>query len=286
MSLSVDTIARYAIGTETSDAVLAIEVAQVEHRLNLLDSWNIPAGSRVLEIGCGQGTSTTVLASAVGPEGHVDAVDPGPPDYGAPYTLAQAQAHISSTAIGDRISWHNADPMDFLAQNPDKKWDFVVFAHCIWYFDNQDVLVKMLAALKGRATNLLICEYAMKATEKAALPHVLAAITRASLEAHNKDSEANIRCMLAPDEIKKAAKQSGWTLDVEDSVVPGPNLSDGHWETSDVKSTSFLEEINKFVSDQRVNAVLKASREAVLAAIAAVDGAKTRTMDVWVARFN
>lgn len=51
----------------------------------------ITPGSHVLELGCGQGTATTVLAEAVGSAGHVDAVDPGAPDYGAPFTLAEAQ---------------------------------------------------------------------------------------------------------------------------------------------------------------------------------------------------
>lgn len=31
---------------------------------------------------CGQGDCTIVLADAVGEGGHVDAVDPGSPDYG------------------------------------------------------------------------------------------------------------------------------------------------------------------------------------------------------------
>ena len=55
---------------------------QFEHRVNIVKSWNILPGSRVLEIGPGQGDCTTVLASAVGDSGHVDAVDPAPLDYG------------------------------------------------------------------------------------------------------------------------------------------------------------------------------------------------------------
>ena len=40
-------------------------------------------GSRVLEIGCGQGDTTVVLAELVGEEGKVIGVDPGPLDYGS-----------------------------------------------------------------------------------------------------------------------------------------------------------------------------------------------------------
>lgn len=57
---------------------------QFEHRANIVKSWNIPPGSRVLEIGPGQGDCTIVLATAVGESGHVDAVDPAPLDYGTP----------------------------------------------------------------------------------------------------------------------------------------------------------------------------------------------------------
>lgn len=55
---------------------------QMDHRLDLVSFWGITPGSRVLEIGCGQGDCTIVLADAVGESGHVDAVDPGAPDYG------------------------------------------------------------------------------------------------------------------------------------------------------------------------------------------------------------
>jgi ubiquinone/menaquinone biosynthesis C-methylase UbiE len=54
----------------------------MEHRLELLSFWDIKAGSRVLELGCGQGDCTIPLADAVGETGHVHAVDPGAPDYG------------------------------------------------------------------------------------------------------------------------------------------------------------------------------------------------------------
>jgi predicted methyltransferase len=56
----------------------AIPVSQTKHRFEILSRWNIPSGSRVLELGCGQGDCTAVLAHIVGPTGHVTAVDPGP----------------------------------------------------------------------------------------------------------------------------------------------------------------------------------------------------------------
>jgi len=57
-------------------------LAAIKHRQRLLSYWKIKPGDNILEIGCGQGDFTVVLADAVGPHGHVVAVDPGPLDYG------------------------------------------------------------------------------------------------------------------------------------------------------------------------------------------------------------
>lgn len=279
-----DKIALYS--PRLSDKHLPIEVVQAKHRIELVNKWQIPPGSRVLELGCGQGTCTNVLAETVGPDGHVDAVDPGSPDYGSPFTLGQAQAHISGTEVGPRITWHNADPTEFLAKNADATWDFAVLAHCIWYFDKWQVLEDMLRALKGRVKKLLVAEYALKATEPDARPHLLSALARASLEAHNKASHANIRCLLSPKGIKETAEKAGWNIGQQSNIVPEVGLLDGSWETGDVKGKGFAEEVDKFIQDERVKEVLLSSREAVLEAVQALEGRKVRTMDVWVADFS
>jgi predicted methyltransferase len=61
---------------------LSIPMVQTEHRLKLAHGWPIQTGSKVLEIGCGQGDCTAVLASIVGPSGHVTAIDPADLSYG------------------------------------------------------------------------------------------------------------------------------------------------------------------------------------------------------------
>ncbi|KAH6886876.1 putative SAM-dependent methyltransferase [Thelonectria olida] len=276
-------IATYSL---TSPNQLHIEVAQAAHRIRLLNHWQIPPGSRVLEIGCGQGNCTTVLAEAVGPEGHVDAVDPGSPDYGSPFTLREAQEHISQSKVGDRVSWHCIQPMEFLQVHGNETWDYAVFSHCIWYFDEPNTLGGMLQALKCRVKEVLIAEYALTATEKAAEPHVLAAVARATLEAYNHDSEANIRCLLSPQAIKDISNAQGWNINREEVVVPDAGLLDGRWEVGSVKSSEFLEEIDISVKDAKISTVLRSSRDAIISAIEKLDGEDLRTMDVWVARLN
>jgi len=60
----------------------SIQHAQTLHRIRLLQQWNILTGTKVLELGCGQGDCTTVLACAVGEQGSIVAVDPADLGYG------------------------------------------------------------------------------------------------------------------------------------------------------------------------------------------------------------
>lgn len=60
-----------------------VVVPQIEERIQLVKRWDIQSGEHVLEIGCGQGDCTIVLAVAVGDTGSVTAVDPADLDYGA-----------------------------------------------------------------------------------------------------------------------------------------------------------------------------------------------------------
>lgn len=81
MSTKLDAafIARVSLHDPTH---FSIQHSQTFHRLVILQHWNIPTNSKVLELGCGQGDCTTVLAYAVGEQGMVVAVDPAELDYG------------------------------------------------------------------------------------------------------------------------------------------------------------------------------------------------------------
>ncbi|KAI1201166.1 SAM-dependent methyltransferase [Nemania serpens] len=262
-----------------------VEVAQARHRIRLVNLWDLKPGTRVLELGCGQGSATAVLAEAIGASGHVDAVDPGAPDYGAPFTLSQAQQHISASPVGDRITWHRATPQDFLSATH-AVWDVAVLAHCIWYFASERELQAILEALHGRVKRLCIAEYALHATERAAIPHVLAVLARGSLESFKEESNENVRSPLSPSSIKKVATKARWNCTYESSVVPEPGLLDGFWEVGTVMSDNFLREVGKAVPHEKMKVVVTSARDAVTAAVSALDGAKVRTMDVWVAAFT
>lgn len=81
-------------------AHISIQHSQTLHRLALLRHWNIPTGSKVLELGCGQGDCTTVLASAVGGQGRVVAVDPADLDYGESFRFYLVDARENQATDG------------------------------------------------------------------------------------------------------------------------------------------------------------------------------------------
>ncbi|MBB5934312.1 methyltransferase domain-containing protein [Streptomyces zagrosensis] len=79
-----------------------------------------PAGSRVLEVGCGVGAQTVHLVSA-SPGAHIVAVDR------SAASLAQARARVTAQAPGAEVEWQQADLFDL--PFPDASFDhlFVCF---------------------------------------------------------------------------------------------------------------------------------------------------------------
>ncbi|KAL3482108.1 hypothetical protein BJX99DRAFT_252823 [Aspergillus californicus] len=272
-------------------AHFSIQHSQTSHRLLLLQHWDIPTASKVLELGCGQGDCTTVLATAVGEQGSVVAVDPAGLDYGAPYTLGQAQSHISQGPLGSRITWIQQSPLDYLSSLPSasdpKPFDATVLAHSLWYFQSPSLILSTFRALKQHSKRLLLAEWSLVATHPSAQPHVLAALAQAALECRKPDSTSNVRTVLGPKQLSKLALAAGWQLESETRVPCGGDLSDGQWEVSACLSCEFESEVEAHVSDERERAVVLALRDACEASLEGIQGGQkgVRAMDVWVANF-
>ncbi|KAJ5382201.1 hypothetical protein N7517_000112 [Penicillium concentricum] len=289
--LDAASIARVSLHDPTH---FSIQHSQTFHRLAFLQHWNIPTDSKVLELGCGQGDCTTVLASAVGEQGKVVAVDPAELDYGAPYTLGQAQGHILQGPLGGRITWVQQSPLDYLSSlssppaSENKAFDATVLAHSLWYFASPSLILSTFRALKQHSKRLLLAEWSLVATHPSAQPHVLAAITQAALECRKpKDSDSNVRTVLGPKRLTELALAAGWQLESETLVQGGDGLLDGEWEVSACLSSSFEREVEDQVSDERERAAILASRDACEASLEGVQGGRkgVRAMDVWVANF-
>ncbi|PIG82034.1 SAM dependent methyltransferase [Aspergillus arachidicola] len=278
----------------------SIQHSQTSHRLALLQHWNIPPGSNILELGCGQGDCTAVLANAVGEQGRVVAVDPAELDYGAPYTLGQAQGHISQGPLGKRITWVQQSPLDYLSSLPSpsstssppasdpKAFDATVLAHCLWYFASPSLILSTFRALKQHSKRLLLAEWSLVATHPSTQPHVLAVLTQAALECRKPNgSISNVRTVLGPKQLTKLALAAGWHLESETRVPGSEGLLDGQWEVSTCLSSSFEREVEEQVNDERERAVVLALRDACEASLEGIPGGRkgVRAMDVWVANF-
>ncbi|KAL6702398.1 hypothetical protein ACN47E_002191 [Coniothyrium glycines] len=277
----------------------SIQRSQTLHRLMLLQHWNIAPGSNVLELGCGQGDCTTVLAHAVGEHGSVVAIDPAELDYGSPYTLGQAQSHISQGLLGRRISWVRQSPLTYLSSLPAlsaisstdasnrKAFDVTVLAHCLWYFSSPSLILSTFRALKQHSKRLVLAEWSLVATHPSAQPHVLAVLTQAALECHKPKSNSNVRTVLGPKRLAELALTAGWQLGNETRVQCEEGLLDGKWEVSACLSSSFDRQVNEQVSDEREREVVLALRDACEASLDSVHGGRNgvTAMDVWVATF-
>ncbi|KAK1639436.1 hypothetical protein BDP81DRAFT_420987 [Colletotrichum phormii] len=252
---------------------------QLTHRLRLASLWSITPGTRVLDIGCGQGDSALVLSHAVAPlsittdgdtnttagpgpgpgsgsgsgsapAGHITALDPAPGDYGSPYTLAQSQSHISSSPYGATITFHQSDAPTYLASHPSEAFDAATLCHSLWYFPSSEVISTLFKSLHASPiSKLCFAEYALQARTPAQKPHELAVAAqkqfyelRAGAEKGFTLDQGNVRGALAPDEIVALAEGAGWKVR-ERGVVDTPGLLDGRWEVGAVVEPSWAEEV-------------------------------------------
>ncbi|KAH8652711.1 hypothetical protein BGZ60DRAFT_533574 [Tricladium varicosporioides] len=279
-------------------------IAQMEHRLKLVSLWNIKPNSRVLEIGCGQGDCTIVLADTVEESGHVDAVDPGAPDYGAPFTLSQAQSYISSSVLGPRVKFHNLNPLTYIDSYRGLAYDYIVLSHSIFYFSDPSVLpsfVKAFATLPShmeteRKTKLCIAEWSLKARGKESYPHVITSLLLSLIESKRKsESQENIRTVLSPLQISKIILTSGSFIHLrQETMETGQGMRDAYWEVRDVlrkikesgDGMGLLEGTKDELSESE-KAIIVAMGDAVFSAVNDVEGglASVRCMDAWVAVF-
>ena len=201
---------------------------------------------------------------------------------GTPFNLQQTHAHLRASAVGDRITFHRTDPLDFLSSATDAVYDVAVLAHCIWYFAKPSIVVDTLKALSVRAKRICIAEYALVASSPSAFPHVLAALAHASLECRKTEGKNNICTALTPKRIKEMATEAGLVL-VEEGVLNAPaKMLDGQWEVSSVLGKVFEEELS-VVKDEGERSVVEALRYATRASKEALaqTGMKVTTMDVW-----
>jgi ubiquinone/menaquinone biosynthesis C-methylase UbiE len=266
--------------------------SQTTHRINVLEHSSIRNGDKILEIGCGQGDCTTVLALLY-PDSQITAIDPAPTDYGTPETLGHAHERIKAYDIGANINFHQASPIEFLHNARSEEYDVVVLCHCLWYFGSTAEVKRTLGAVRRKAKRLCVAEWGLNASTAGAQAHLLAALARATYEAHIPDSKQNIRTPVSPAAIKNLAAEVGWNLQSEKTIYPGKELEDAAWEINMLLGVDkgsgenrFLQRARREVKEERIITVLESMLESVKSAIETAGGKDgVSCMDVWIGTF-
>jgi SAM-dependent methyltransferase len=215
-----------------------IQVEQTEFRMRIAKSWDIKEDDRILEVGCGQGDMTAVLADAVGPKGFVRAVDLAAGDYGFPVCLGDSLRVLKATPLGERIDY--SLNFDILAPEntfADDSFDAVVFAHCSWYYETQDILKSHLARVRPYAKQLYFSEWDLQPSGTDQIAHLLAVLIQGQIGVFKPRSGNNARTLLTRSALQELLSECGWRI-VALRDIDTAGLQNGNWEVSNCLMTS------------------------------------------------
>jgi SAM-dependent methyltransferase len=213
-----------------------IQRIQTEHRLKLAQFWGISEGSRVLEVGCGQGDTTAVLAHLVGPYGLIYGIDVASPNYGAPITVGDAADFLMSSKLGRQIQMHY--DTNILSPDVDFKehyFDTVVFSHSSWYLKSAEEFLALLTKVRKFGKRLAYGEWDLRIQGLDQLPHLLAVIVQGQYESFKEHSFANVRTLFTVADVRRLAAQAGWSVERE-HVFASHSLQDGNWEVAETRT--------------------------------------------------
>ncbi|ORX33444.1 hypothetical protein BD324DRAFT_654156 [Kockovaella imperatae] len=293
------------------DGLAKVQRVQTRHRVNIVDHWGGSQffnGAKVLEIGCGQGDMSTVIATAVGSAGagQITAWDPAPGSYGAPLTMSEAHETLTSNKELDNLKFVIDSPIDTVLTS-EASYTHAVLVHSLYYFESEAVLLETFRRL---ATNtpaikyLCLAEYALRADIVEQVPHLLSVLAQAAVhalhsddKATNKSPSSNVRTVVGPGRIIELATEAGWKLCTKDdgssheaTFTPDADLQDGSWEAQTVGDKSWELDIRGEGNQTRKSAAsaLEAFQNSTATSLTSLRATsrKTATMPVWCAVFE
>jgi len=212
--------------------MLEIQRIQTEHRFKLVEFWNIKKGSKVLEIGCGQGDTTAVLAYFVGENGLVHGIDIGSPSYGSPVSLGEAADILMKSKLGNQIKIEFE--FDLLSPKVDfeeYEFDYIVLSHCSWYMKSFEEFSAVLKKVRKWGKKLCFAEWDTRISSIEQYPHLLSILIQAQYESFKQNSESNIRTLFTPNDLKLFSIKSGWNI-IDETIIFSSSLQDGQWEVN------------------------------------------------------
>ncbi|KAK3400719.1 hypothetical protein B0T20DRAFT_347517 [Sordaria brevicollis] len=287
-------------------------IPRFRQRLSILSAWSIPPGSRVLDIGCGQGDSSLVLALELGPDCHVTGIDTAPPSYGTPLTVSESQSKIlQSVELGSRLAFYNeTDAAGFFSFHKGVKLDAATACHSLFYFPSQLAVACLFRELAGQnIKRVYVAEYDQQdlTFPVTQTPHVLTAKAQAMYFAYKAEADEirrsssssvddpekkeemmplNVRAAPSIASIISAAKEAGYGLTKKGKFTPKEEYQEGHFEARYVKGERFVKRVREEgrltrEREEEILAVVEEVRRAweVMEREGGVD--VVRCMDVW-----
>lgn len=216
----------------SSKGMSEIQKIQTEHRFKLAELWNIKEGGKVLEIGCGQGDTTAVLAYIVGENGFVHGIDIGSPTYGSPISLGDSADFLLQSNLGNQLKMEfEIDILSPFIDFPENEFDCIVMSHCSWYLKSHEEFLSVLKKIRKWGRKLCFAEWDTRISSVEQYPHLLSILIQAQYESFKQNSESNIRTLFTPNDIKNICESSGWKVINETSIL-SPQLQDGRWEVN------------------------------------------------------
>lgn len=225
-----------------------IQRKQTQHRLRLMEAFDVREGDHVLEVGCGQGDTTVVLADAVGENGHVHAVDIASKYYGEPITLKAATDYISRSPLGSRITF--SLETDMMSPDFQGTYDTAVLSHSLFYFSSLNELAGLFAKLRQLADRICIADWDLQFNEMSQSVHAQAILIQ-GLFAQSEPTDANIRTIVTKESITRLLKKAGWSPS-EPIKVRASDLDDVKWEMAYAKELTLPEADPAFSAYQQM----------------------------------
>ncbi len=201
--------------------------AEIAFRCRLIDRWKVMAGERVLELGCGQGDATIVLADRVGPAGAVLAVDAAGPGYGAPVTIGASMDRLRTSALGPRIDVRLGSEIE----DVDGPFDRAVMVHGSWYVASYGRLLQVLRQALRMAPRLCLSDWDLVPSRADQFAHHAAISLQMQARGLGLLTDGNVRTPVTREQVREAVVEAGWTPAAEEAIATS-QLPDGAWEVA------------------------------------------------------
>lgn len=203
---------------------------QTKHRIKLAEFWDIKKDAKVLEIGCGQGDTTAILAYMVGQDGLVQGIDIASPSYGAPITVGDSSDFLKNSVLGKQIKIDfEVDVLSHSVEFEDGYFDMIILSHCSWYLKSSEELLAILQKARRWGKKLCFAEWDTNLYLKNQYPHLLAVLIQSQYECFKENSISNVRTLFTPKDIEEIVLASGWNI-TNEQIIHSPSLHDGKWE--------------------------------------------------------